>query len=100
MSGLLGHGHPSQLRVPRNRVRFKRAQYDAERIRAEIEALRDTAGESAKKLDALLQELRGLRADGRSLFWVILIAVIAAELLYPLVRAVIVGVLNAIGARH
>src|SRR5262249_42926943 len=22
MSGLLGHGHPSQLRVPRNRVRF------------------------------------------------------------------------------
>src|SRR5262249_37417230 len=23
MSGLLGHGHPSQLRVPRNRVRFK-----------------------------------------------------------------------------
>src|SRR5262249_50105122 len=24
MSGLLGHGHPSQLRVPRNRVRFKR----------------------------------------------------------------------------
>src|SRR5215467_13407097 len=23
MSGLLGHGHPSQLRVPRNRVRFR-----------------------------------------------------------------------------
>src|SRR5262249_10397990 len=23
MSGLLGHGHPNQLRVPRNRVRFR-----------------------------------------------------------------------------
>jgi len=23
MPGLLGHGHPSQLRVPRNRVRFR-----------------------------------------------------------------------------
>jgi hypothetical protein len=40
-----------------------------------------------------------LRADVRSLFWVILAAVIAAELLYPLVRAVVAAALAGIGAR-
>src|SRR5713101_1302738 len=58
----------------------QRAQYDAERrIRDELrgltllgeelgEKITEAGGESTKKLDELLQELRGLRIDSRSLF--------------------------------
>jgi hypothetical protein len=79
----------------------QRAQYDAERrIRAEITELgakiTEVGKESTEKLDELLQELRGLRADFRPLFWTVLAAVVTAQLIYPLVTALLAAALEAL----
>jgi len=82
----------------------QRAQYDAERrIRDEITELGEKITEAVKelapkvdKLDRLIRELRRLPA---ALFWMIVTAVIVAELLVPVVKALIVLALESIGTR-
>src|SRR5262249_8005066 len=56
MSGLLGHGHPSQLRVPRNRVRFK-----------ELTALPQPAAVAPLDRGRLIRELHSQAEDMRGL---------------------------------
>ena len=82
----------------------QRAQYEAERrIRDEITELGEKITEAVKesapkieKVDKLIRELRRLPA---ALFWMIVTAVIVAELLVPVVKALIVLALESIGTR-
>src|SRR5262249_4772907 len=75
----------------------ERAQYEAERrIRAEVADVGATATEWAQKIDQVKLEIQRLPA---ALFWTIVTAVIVAQLLVPVVKALIASVLEAIGAR-
>ncbi len=82
----------------------ERAQYDAERrIRDEItelgEKITEAVKESAPKIDKLDKLIRELRRLPAALFWMIVTAVIVAELLVPVVKALIVLALESIGTR-
>jgi len=82
----------------------QRAQYDAERrIRDEItelgEKITKAVKESAPKVDKLDKLIRELRRLPAALFWMIVTAVIVAELLVPVVKALIVLALESIGTR-
>jgi len=81
----------------------QRAQYDAERRIRDITELGEKITKAVKestpkvdKLDKLIRELRRLPA---ALFWMIVTAVIVAELLVPVVKALIVLALESIGTR-
>ena len=63
------------------------AQYNTALIRDAIHKAAQASEAVSQKLDAVVKELRGLRSQ--SLFWPIVAAVIAAQLLYPFVNDVI-----------
>ena len=76
-----------------------RRQYEAERrITVEISDLGDKIAEVGEQLAEKLDTLRPQPADFRGLLVVIIIGVIVAELLFPVVRAILVAALGAIGA--
>src|SRR5262249_16414278 len=68
------------------------AQYNTALIRDAIYKAAQANEVVSGKLDAVLQELKRLRS--RSLFWPIVAAVIAAQLLYPVVKALVVAALE------
>ena len=69
------------------------AQYHTQLIRDSIHKAAQANEAVSGKLDAALQELKRLRS--RSLFWPIVAAVIAAQLLYPTVKEVVREVIRA-----
>jgi len=79
----------------------ERAQYEAERrIRAEVADVGATATESAQKIDQKIDQVKlEIQRLPAALFWTIVTAVIVAQLLVPVVKALIASVLEAIGAR-